>query len=50
MTRRPPLLDRRPEQPSCWAAAIIDCAILAGAAAIGLLLGAGELIIERIMP
>ncbi len=48
MSRRPPLIDDARPQASCWTAAIIDCAILAAAAALGILLGCAELIIERI--
>jgi hypothetical protein len=50
MSRRPPLIDGQHRQRSCWVAAFIDCAFLAAAAAIGLLLGAGEIIIEGIKP
>ncbi|MES2905040.1 MAG: hypothetical protein V4696_12720 [Pseudomonadota bacterium] len=45
---RPPLIDRPRPQRSCWTAALIDCSILAAAAALGILLGCAELLIERI--
>ena len=45
---RLPCLDRQPATRNCWTATLIDCAILAAAAVLGILLGCAELLIGRI--